>query len=327
MDVLPPAHISQSQRSDLRQNDSGDRFGQDGEGESFSAKEEREQFRGDDPDHGVEEDGIAHGIDKDEGDCCAGAGFIVIPFGAVLGAESHANGEHDAEDHRSANQRPLSRPSVRHDEQINDLAYDAHHAIYSTDQERSPTREPDLGVEDVLEILNDRRPTELAHGDNKGRQKCTAGVFAGEHLFQGSRPVGVPLLSLQLDLLTDLKQLLAGEFVVWRRIESDEDGPRFFIPILEDQPARREGRKEQASNQQNRYWHLHCERHSPLYISRGKRASIANPIRGAETNGNHHALKTNQEASSSRWRHFSEIDWHHGKDLAASDTSNETAGD
>jgi hypothetical protein len=326
----PPAHVGNGNRSNLRKGNGNNRFAGDSKRQALGAKEEGEQLRGHDPNHGIEEDGITHGVYEDGGDSTTGTSCVGIVGIAKMSTERHANGNHGAQHERTTPECARPRPAISHDEEVYDLAQDAHHAVRAADQERGPASEADGSVKDALEVLDDGRTAKLTHGDDEGGGEGAADILARKHLSQRVGPAQVTVSSLEGDLLPNLRQLLVEEVgvaVVGRAVQLGQDMPGVVVSVLQHQPARREWDEEDEHAEQSRYGKLHGQWDAPLAVALRKRTGIADPVGNTEADGDHHALEADEEAAAVGRRGFGKVDWHDGEDLTAADAGDEAAGD
>lgn len=138
-----------------------------------------------------------------------------------------------------------------YDDEVYDLAGEAHDTIYATNQQRCVAGETDSSVENILVVLDDRDTAKLGQGLDEADEAQPRDVLLPEQ----HQEVAVPLLAadplvapLECGLLRDLDHLLVDELLTLVGVDPCQDSTRLLEPILGDKPTRREGQDHQAAD-------------------------------------------------------------------------------
>lgn len=87
-----------------------------------------------------------------------------------------------------------------------------------------------------------------------------------------------------------------------------EDVACLLVPVLLDEPARRERDEDGTDGEQNGCGTLHAQWDAPLSVAAGICAAIADPVGECEADGDHHALQADNEAARGGSADFGEVD-------------------
>lgn len=217
------------------------------------------------------------------------------------------------------------------DEEVDDLAGEAHDTINATNQQRRVTRETNSSIENVLVVLDDRHTTKLSQGLDEADEAQPLDVLLREQ----HQEVAVPFLaadplvaSLEGSLLPDLDHLLVDELLALVRVDPRQDGTSFLESVLGDKPTRCEGKDHQATDQhEDGAWELQAEREPPLEVALEEDTAVSDPVGQEEAHGRSHPLEADDYTAVLRFGDLGHVDGRDREDHARRPTGEQTPGD
>lgn len=222
-------------------------------------------------------------------------------------------------------------PLTGYDDEVDDLAGEAHDTVDATDQQRRVARETDSAVEDILVVLDDCDAAKLGQGLYEADEAQPRDVLLPEQ----HQEVAVPLLAadplvapLECGLLPDLDHLLVDELLALVGVDPCQDSTSLLEPVLRHEPTRREGQDHQAADQhEDSTRELQAEREPPLQVTIEEDAAVADPVGQEEARGRPHPLEADDYAAVLGLGDLGHVDGRHGQDHPRRPAGQQSPGD